>query len=130
MFLNQLNLEQRKAFIELAYYTANVDGVFADEEKYLIEIYKSEAGISYYDCKGSNVLQVVPTFDTKKSQLVVLLEITALIYSDDKITIEESKLLKELQESFKFSDDELKKATIWVEKYATIQNEGFKFIDG
>ncbi|MDM8540699.1 hypothetical protein QUF90_06390 [Desulfococcaceae bacterium HSG9] len=130
MFLNQLNLEQRKTFIELAHYTANVDGVFADEEKYLIEIYKNEAGISYYDPKGNNISQIVPVFDTKSSQRIILLEITALIYSDDKVTVEESKLLKELQMSFKFSEDELKRAKDWVEKYANLQNEGFNFIDG
>jgi len=121
MFLNQLNLEERKAFIELAYYTAKIDNVFADEEKYFIETYKNEAGIEYYDIENYDFDKIVSKFKNKRVKNIVLLEITALIYADKKVTIEESNLLKDLQR---------KASEIWVKNYFELLEQGSNFING
>ena len=129
MFLNQLNLEERKAFIELAYYSANINNDFAEEQKYFIEIYKQEAEIQYYDIENHDFNEMTSKFKNKKSKNIVVLEITALIHSDKKVTIEESDLLKELQKKLDFTDEEMKTAENWVKNYFDLLEKGYKFIN-
>jgi len=129
MFLNQLNLKQRKAFIELAYYAAKIDNVFAEEEKHFIEIYKGEAGIEYYDVENHDFDKMTAEFEDKKSKNIALLEITALIYADKKVTIEESQLLKDLQKKLNFTDKEMNTSENWVKNYFNLLEKGTSFIN-
>jgi hypothetical protein len=129
MFLNQLNLKQRKAFIELAYYTAKIDSVFAEEEKYFIESYKAEAGIEYYDIENHDFDKMTAEFQDKKSKNIALLEITALIHADKKVTIEESQLLKDLQKKLNFTNEEMKDSENWVKNYFELLERGANFIN-
>ena len=45
MFLNKLTIEQKKAFLDLAYHIAKVDGEFEQSEKEMMEYYALEMNI-------------------------------------------------------------------------------------
>ena len=46
MFIERLNENEKKDFLELIYKIANCDNNFADEEEELINSYKNELGLS------------------------------------------------------------------------------------
>lgn len=128
MFLNQLNLNQRKAFIELAYITAQVDGIFADEEKHLIEVYKGETGVMYYELENTPLKDCLSHFDTKDSQHILLLELVGLIHSDGKVAIQESDLLKRISEHLGLPSESVNTATEWIVNYYQHVKDAQNFI--
>ena len=106
MFLNQLTNEEKVSFLNIAHHIAKSDGDFSGEQKDIISQYctemqisdisEEEQSVSYKDSLG-NITNI-------KSQKIILLEVMALIYSDDYMHIEEKKILKEMLINFNISD--------------------------
>ena len=117
MFLNRLSLDQRKAFIDLTYHAANIDGIYAEQEKQLIDLYKSEAGIPYYQSGKLSLEDCLCKFDSAESRRILIIEMTALVYSDGEVTIEENKLLKQISEKLALADSDIDFSKSWVENY-------------
>ena len=87
MFLNRLEKEEKIAFLELAHYVARSDNDFSDKEKNVINIYCTEMQISDVDFDKSsfNLGLTLSKIKSSQSQKIILLEIMALIYSDNMI---------------------------------------------
>ena len=85
MFLNQLNQNEKEAFMSLSVHVANANGILANEEKEMIQEYCREMGIDSFDEKDiasmDNVLAVFEQSDLR-IKIIVLLEILGLAYAD------------------------------------------------
>ena len=102
MFLNRLEEKEKVAFLELAHHIARSDNDFSEEQKNIIEKYCMEmqmVDIEY----NEETFDIYTTLDKildPRSRKIVLLEIMALIYSDDFLHEEERKVLEKILEEF------------------------------
>ena len=102
MFLNRLNDEEQVAFLELAHYLARSDNNFSVSEEDIINNYCVEMQIENieFNVNKFDIYNTLGKIKNKKSQKIVLLEIMALIYSDNFLHEEERKVLEKILEEF------------------------------
>ncbi len=102
MFLNRLNDEEQVAFLELAHYLARSDNDFSKSEENIINEYCMEMQIDNIDFDENtfDIDNTLSKIKDNKSQKIVLLEVMALIYSDNYLHIEEKKVLDTIIEKF------------------------------
>lgn len=105
MFLNKLGSEEKVAFLELAHHIARSDGNFSEEEKLIIAKYRMEMQIEdiEYNEETFDIYNTLSKIKKSDSRKVVLLEIMALIYSDDFLHEEERIVLEKILEEFDLS---------------------------
>ena len=105
MFLNRLEKEEKIAFLELAHYVARSDSNFSISEEDIINNYCFEMQIENIDFDKSNfdLYNTLGKIKGARSQKIVLLEIMALIYSDNFLHEEERKVLEKILEEFNLS---------------------------
>ena len=105
MFLNRLNQEEKVVFLKLAHHIARSDHDFSNLQKEIINGYCAEMQISdiEYNDKDFNLETTLSKVNSLQSQKIILLEIMALIYSDDILQKEEQKILNTMIERFKLS---------------------------
>jgi len=104
MFLGLLNQEEKVVFLQLAHHMARSDGDFSDKQKEIISTYCYEMGIEdiEYDENSFNLNSLLKTIKNKESQKIFLLEIMALVYSDNILHEEEEKILNDMINIFGF----------------------------
>ena len=102
MFLNRLEKEEKIAFLELDHYVARSDNDLKLYQKDIINNYCIEMQIEdiSFDIKEFDIYNTLGKITNKKSQKIVLLEIMALIYSDNFLHEEERKVLEKILEEF------------------------------
>ena len=102
MFLNRLEKEEKIAFLELAHYVARSDNDFSLSQKDIINNYCIELPIENieFNVNKFDIYNTLGKITNKKSQKIVLLEIMALIYSDNFLHEEERKVLEKILEEF------------------------------
>ena len=126
MFLNRLHTEEKKAFLELAHYVARSDGDFSDKEKVVIDTYCFEMQIDDIDFAEDNfeIENTLQKIKNKKSQKIVLLEIMALVLSDDIVHKNEQKIIDKITNFFGF-DKSLSNLFIeWTKTILSVSNQG------
>jgi len=96
MFLNRLSEEEKKGFLELAHHIARVDNDFNDKEQIMISKYCMEMQMDdiEYDESSFDLNKSLSVVKEESNQKIVLLEIMALVYSDDILRPAEDKVLK------------------------------------
>jgi tellurite resistance protein len=102
MFLNRLEKEEKIGFLELAHYVARSDNDFSISQKDIINNYCIEMQIDdiYFDIEKFDIYNTLGKIKNRKSQKIVLLEIMALIYSDNFLHEEERKVLEKILQEF------------------------------
>lgn len=102
MFLNRLEKEEKIAFLELAHYVARSNNDFSLSQKDIINNYCIEMQIENieFNVNKFDIYNTLGKITNKKSQKIVLLEIMALIYSDNFLHEEERKVLEKILEEF------------------------------
>lgn len=120
MFLGQLSEKEKKAFISLSVHASNSNGIFAEEEKLMIQEYCKEMGISLFDVGNSiSMDEVVAIF--KESELpikkIVLLETLGLLYSDGVFDVSEKGFINEYAKKIGLTDADVEKQTIAIKEY-------------
>ena len=126
MFLNNLTIEQKKAFLAIAMRIIGADGILDPRERQMIEAMRYEMGLfTETDLPGKyiSVEELVKPFDSRKSQIVLMLESISLAYADDEFASEEAKILRELALIFNFSEEEATAMENWVQKYRDLIKE-------
>lgn len=95
MFLDRLNKDEKVAFLELAHHVARSDNDFSELQKEIIGKYCMEMQIEdiNYDENSFNIENTLVKVQEKQSQKIILLEIMALVYSDNILHAEEQKVL-------------------------------------
>ena len=120
MFLGQLSDKEKNAFISLSVHASNSNGVFAEEEKVMIQEYCKEMGIPFFDADNAiSMDEVVAVF--KESELtikkIVLLEILGLVYSDVVFDDTEKGFINEYAKKIGLTDEDVAKQTVAIKEY-------------
>lgn len=106
MFLNVMEVEERKKFLELAFKLAQIDGDYAEEEEEIINSYKAELGITEIEDTLS-IDELISYFSSKNDTVkkVVLFEVYGMIRADDKTEKSEEEVFDNIKSQFNISDD-------------------------
>lgn len=106
MFVNLMNVEEKKNFLELVYKIANCDGEFSDDEEELVNSYKMELGISDIpDTKSID--ELIALFADKAIQLkkIVFFELYGMIMADGKVVDAETEILNNLKNQLSLGEE-------------------------
>ena len=107
MLLNNLNENEKVAFISLCNIFAKVNGVVEDAEKKQMEDYCNEMFIEYNENKLYDYDEIYNVFSKSSiiNKKVVLCELVGLIYSDGKMDDAEKSELKKFANKIEISDE-------------------------
>ena len=108
----------------LAHNVVVSDGLLDPNEEGMLDEFRREMELhptveaEYLELDG-----VDATFDTRRSRIIVLLNLLRLSYADGAFEIEEECLLKEVGRSFGVSDEEFRLLDNWVRRFLSLEQE-------
>ncbi|MCR4912359.1 MAG: hypothetical protein K5983_01245 [Lactobacillus sp.] len=131
MFLGKLSEKEKYAFISLSVHASNSNGIFADEEKMMIQEYCREMGIPFFDaenaCPMDDVVNVFKESDITIKK-IVLLETLGLLYSDGVFDDSEKGFINEYAKKIGLTDEDVEKQTKAIKVYLEALKEVAKAI--
>lgn len=106
MFLKELNHQEAVAFISLVENFANVDEVFAKEEKLLIKDYVEELTLNNEDIKNISLESSVEVLknSSERSKNIVFFELVGLALVDGSYNEKEIAFLNKIAKEFEISE--------------------------
>ena len=116
MFLEELQPEEREAFLELADLIAAIDGKLSIFENSILNKYKKEMGLEDYKIKGLVMDDILKIFTSERSKYIVLTELFQLIYSDGVFHDQESESVRLIKSHFGFNSNEFGSFKDWIIK--------------
>ncbi|RUM43805.1 MAG: TerB family tellurite resistance protein [Hydrogenimonas sp.] len=130
MFLLKLNKNEKKAFLQLAHYVARVDGNFGDEEKVVMQTYAYEMGIEDEGFKENefNLDRTLESFETDEAKKIVLIEIMALIYADNKVDEKEEEIIENICKKFTITRKKTMLYEEWTKAMLALYKQGELFL--
>jgi len=131
MFLNRLKKKEKKAFLKLAHYVARSDSDFSADEENIIEKYCMEMQIDNieFNEKEFDIYDTLGKFISDSSKKIVLLELMALIYSDDFLHEKEREVLEKILEEFDLSYNLSIVYTEWAKTMLSLYKQGNALIN-
>ena len=126
MFLNRLNEDEKKAFLNLAHYIARADEDFSEVEQSYIDSYCQEMQIDNIEFNEDefSLVDTLEVFATKEAQKIVLLEVAGLIYSDDILHSSEERIINIIAKKFNFDSAKLSLYKEWAKTMLSVTNQG------
>ena len=113
MFLRELNEEAKDLFLDLSIYAAMANDICVDEEKVTIDDYCFELGINEVRYEASkpleDVLKQIKGCCNTSEINIVMVEILALLMSDEVVDEKERDFVKKLQNVFEISEEKVEK---------------------
>ena len=116
MFLTELHLDEREAFLELAALIAKIDGNLSVYENSFLNKYKKEMGLENYKMKGLAMDEILKIFKRERSKNIVLAELFQLIYSDGVLQDQERESVLLIKKHFGFDQNEFGSFKDWIGK--------------
>ena len=123
MWLSALQPEQRKALLGLAHNVVVSDGLLDPNEEGMMDAFKREMELLDVEADYLELAGIEKTFDSRKSRLIVLLNLLRLSYADGAFEIEEECLLKEVSQAFSVSDEDFLLLDNWVRRLCALEEE-------
>ena len=131
MLLHRLKQKVKVPFLELAYYVANSDNDFSSKEEDVINSYCVEMQIDNIDFDKSNIdLDLtLSNIESSQSQKIVLLEIMALVYSDNILHQAEAKVLQSMADKFQLNPKLVSVYAEWSKAMFALTIQGISLIE-
>lgn len=131
MFLNRLSTEEKTGFLELAHHIARSDNNFSESQKSILEKYCMEMQVEdiEYNEDDFDIYNTLDKIQNHRSRKIVLLEIMALIYSDDFLHEEERKVLEKILEEFGLNYNLSIVYTQWAKTMLNLYTQGNALIE-
>ena len=131
MFLNQLEADEKRAFLQLAHYIARSDSEISDSEKSIIEKYCLEMQIENIEFNEEefDIYDILSTFKSNKSKKIATLEILMLIYADEYLHENEREILEKMLEEFGLNNNFLILYTEWAKNIISLYKQGIALIN-
>lgn len=132
MYLSDLNVGEKKNFLELAKYSIGLNGEYKAEEKMIYESYVQECGLSEYSIsKQDNIDSVIKVLakSNNKSKRIVILELYGILLADGEVCQAESKFMQKISCAFSIDEYEMKKIQRWVFAMNDLVSEGYTLVE-
>lgn len=107
----------------MSIHALNSDGVFANEEKVMIQEYCKEMGIPFFNTENVILMdEVVAVFAESELQIkkIVLLETLGLLYSDSKFDNTEKEFINEYVKKIGLTDEDVDKQIKAINEYLAV----------
>ena len=116
MFLELLNRKEKENFLELAYYVAQCDSNFVQEEQDWIRVYREEMKLNDYKLKGKNLDEVIDELNGSSflSKTSIFLEILDLILADLDYNGDEQRVVAKIREKWNINDEQFDSIVFWL----------------
>lgn len=129
MWLSSLSTAQREALMGLAHNVVVSDGLLDPNEEGMLNEFRREMELNPTDHSEYLELDgIEKVFDTRKTRIVVLLNLLRLSYADGAFEIEEECLLKEVSRAFGVTDAEFLLLDNWVRRLLSLEEEALGII--
>ncbi|MGE4444903.1 MAG: hypothetical protein AB7E37_08050 [Candidatus Altimarinota bacterium] len=131
MYLDLLNDDEQKFFLEVARYSMGLNGEYKAEEEQILAGYKYECQLVGYTAHRQNEIEKIIISlksSTKKVKKIILIELLGIFLADGEMCDHESQFLKKLSEEFNIDNYELKRIQRWVYAMNDIVAEGYELI--
>lgn len=132
MYLSDLNIGEKKNFLELAKYSIGLNGENKPEEQIVYQSYVQECGLADYSIsKQDNIDSAIKvlTKSNNKSKRIILLELYGILLADGEVCQAESEFMQKLSCDFTIDDYETKKIQRWVCAMNDLASEGYALIE-
>lgn len=129
MWLMTLTETQREALIGLAQHLMHADDAVDPSEEFMLEDFRRQ--MKLFGNSGApreSIEDLSVRFDTRLSRSVALLNLLRLCYADGTFGVEEESLMLRFAEALRFSDAEYRVIEDWVNRFATLEEEGKKLL--
>ncbi len=133
MLLSMLEENQRKPFLALAKKCIDSDEIVDMNEAQLFSGMREEMGLDQGSLDLNETIEIqeiVPVFNTKKSKVVVILELLKISLSDSDYSFEERDFIRNVSDAMEMSSNELFVMRSWVEKKIKLDAELNSFFEG
>jgi hypothetical protein len=132
MYLSELNVGEKKNFLELAKFSMGVNGEHKAEEQDIYHSFLQECGLVDYQLlkqdKIESVIKVLAR-SSAKAKRIILLELFGILLADGEICSEEADFIQQLTSSLEIDEFEAKRIQRWVIAMNDMVSEGFSLIN-
>lgn len=131
MYLSELNIGQKKNFLELAKYAMNLDGVSKAEEMQIYLSFVHECGMQDYRVEKQDQIDSVIKVLSKaepKIRRIVMVELFGILLADKEVCAAEQSFIDKLSTDFEIESYECKRFQRWVEAMNDLVGEGYSLI--
>lgn len=132
MYLSELNSNDRKDFLELAFYAMGVNGEHKENEQSVYQAFVHECEFEQYDPQHqSEVTKVITKLSKKSNKIkrIVVIELLGILLADGEICEAENEFLSLLATKFDMETYEIKKIKRWVENMNDLVAEGYRMLE-
>lgn len=131
MFLQELNKDEQKSFLELAYLVARSNGVVDETEKKMLDTYKQEMEITIdlENIQVRDLEEILPVFKEQKIKRIVFLEAIAIAFADGIYHEEQKQLISRLKDGFEISQEEYEEFKGWIIKINSLYTQAVELIN-
>lgn len=133
MFLEELNLKERKNFLELAHYAIMLDGKMEVEEGNMFNKFRIELQLNEeeYPVEGKAIGTVIKEFGASKKRIkkVALFELWGILLADDNFGEKQEQLVEDIKKEWNFRDYESNKMKRWVQDFKELIIEAYSFME-
>ena len=131
MYLNLLEKQEQKDFLELARYSMGLNGEYKKEEEVMLTNYKFECHLTDYTAyRQEDIEQIINTLSksTQKIKKIIFVELFGILLADGEVCDNEAKLVDTLTIKFSLEEYEVARIQRWVQAMNDIVQEGYELI--
>lgn len=131
MYLSELNVGEKKNFLELAKYAMGLNGEHKEEEQEIYSSFVHECELHEYQTEKQEKIESVIKVLSKapdKTKRIVMVELFGILLADDEVCDAEQVFIDKLATSFEFGRYEIKRFHRWVEAMNDLVAEGYSLI--
>ena len=130
MYLNKLNYEEKKAFLELAHYVAGANGVVEDAEKNMIAQYCVEMEIQDISYQKKTFETIIASFENSSKTIknIIMIEIIGLCMSDGEYDSEETGIVDKISSGLGIEKEYIKELENDLREYYAVVTKMTKHV--
>ena len=128
MFISNLNLQERKAFAQLAWHLVHIDGVLSESETEVLDTIERETGFRG-EAQKDDYIKLADVFGGREAKISVLLELLSLAHVDGNYDASEQQMIQNLSVHFKIENEELDTLHSWVIRQTMLLQEAQSFME-
>lgn len=131
MYLSELNIGEKKNFLELAKYAMGLNGEHKEEEIDIYNSFVNECGMkNYHVDKQDNIESVIKVLSKSEDKIrrIVMVELFGILLADNEICENEQIFIDKISSSFEIDRYESMRFQRWVEAMNDLVGEGYSLV--
>ena len=131
MFLSKLSEQEKQAFMVLAKWVSEADGIVKEEETLLLNAFLKEMDLIEID--STLTVEDCYLIFSKSSNVIkraAYIELLSLVIADKKYDKKEEEILSKINNNFGLPEDFIAEAFNWLKAYTELTAKGFQLVDG